>query len=107
MSNFTILKETNNTNNKKREQSMNSIEYKKNGYIFKIAVLIAVCYSGTTNIIYECETMREAKQFAKENDLTPSYWYLAAEIINEDGDLNPAVWGKSREEAVGKLKKLL
>lgn len=51
--------------------------------------------------------MREAKQFAKENDLTPSYWYLAAEIINEDGDLNPAVWGKSREEAVGKLKKLL
>ena len=35
------------------------------------------------------------------------YWYLAAEIINEDGDINPAVWAKSKAEAVRKLKKLL
>lgn len=86
---------------------MSTIRYKKHGSVFEIAILVAVCYPDTTNVIHECETMREARNFAKENDLNLSYWYLAAEIINQDGDLNPAVWAKSREEAVRKLKKLL
>lgn len=33
--------------------------------------------------------------------------YLAAEIINKDGDTNPAVWDSSRTEAIKRLKKLL
>ena len=55
------------------------------------------------------EIMKEARKYVKDEGYKDSieYWYLAAEIINEDGDINPAVWAKSKAEAVRKLKKLL
>ena len=54
-------------------------------------------------------SMKEARKYVKDEGYKDSieYWYLAAEIINEDGDINPAVWAKSKAEAVRKLKKLL
>ena len=52
--------------------------------------------------------MNEAKKISKENGyVNVDYWYLAAEVINEDGDTNPAVWGRSKTEATKRLKKLL
>lgn len=75
---------------------------------FKIIVSVAICRKGTQNIITEAATMREAKKISKENGYRDvDYWYLAAEIINKDGDTNPAVWDSSRTEAIKRLKKLL
>lgn len=74
----------------------------------EIVVSVAVCHRGTQKIIDEFPTMREARKFSKENGYNEAdYWYLAAEVINSDGDTNPAVWGKSRVAAVRRLKELL
>ena len=61
---------------------------------------------------YLCEfdTMREVKNFIKENyphlrDV--KYEYIAAEEIDEDGNLNPPCYGNTKAEAVRKLKKVL
>ena len=67
----------------------------------KIVVSVAICRT-------EFDTMNEAKKISKENGyVNVDYWYLAAEVINEDGDTNPAVWGRSKTEATKRLKKLL
>lgn len=74
----------------------------------EIIVSVAVCHRGTHNIIEECATMKEARKFSKENGYNEDdYWYLAAEVINKDGDTNPAVWNKERGETIKRLKKLL
>lgn len=74
----------------------------------EIVVSVAICRKGTQDIITESATMKEAKKVSKENGyLSVDYWYLAAEVINEDGDTTSAVWDKSRTEAIKRLKKLL
>ena len=74
----------------------------------KIVVSVAICRKGTQDIITESATMKEAKKVSKENGyLNVDYWYLAAEVINEDGDTTSAVWDRSRTEAIKRLKKLL
>lgn len=73
-----------------------------------IFVLVAVCCEGSYTIIEQFDCMKEAKKYVREERLTGcEYWYLAAEVINKDGDLNPACWGKTQKEAVDKLKKVL
>ena len=75
---------------------------------FEIVVSVAICSKGTQDIITESATLNEAKKISKENGyVNVDYWYLAAEVINEDGDTNPAVWDRSRTEAIKRLKKLL
>ena len=77
-----------------------------NAQIGDIVVTVAVC-TYNKEIIAEFNTMAEAKTFVKEEGYDAEYWYLAAETINEHGDLNPACWGKTKKEAVDKLKKAL
>ena len=58
----------------------------------------------------EFETMREVKQYIKENYPHLSdvkYEYIAAEEIDEDGNVNPPCYGKTKAEALKKLKKVL
>ena len=74
---------------------------------YEIMITVAVCYSGTQNVVDEFDTMAEAKAYAKEEGLDADYWYMAAEEINANGDLGPACWGKTRSEALSKLKKAL
>jgi hypothetical protein len=80
---------------------MKDVLYK--GYTIKIDV--AVC-TEEKEIIDEFDTVNEAKAFIKEQGWG-EIWYLAAEVINKEGDTNPACWGKTREEALNKLKKVL
>lgn len=77
---------------------------KYNGY--EICVSIAVCYEGTQYIVDEFDTMQEAKK-AYKGQQGYEFWYLAAEYINKDGDTNPACWGKTRKEALDRLKNAL
>lgn len=78
-----------------------------NAQIGDIFTNVAVCNSNR-DIIDEFDTMKEAKNFVKkEGYFDVEYWYLAAETINEQGDLNMAYWGKTKKEAVDKLKKIL
>ena len=72
---------------------------------YEIEVCVAVCNKGTLYIIDEFDNMREAKRAYNINDF--DMYYLAAEIINEKGDVNPACWGKTKKEAVDALKKVL
>ena len=54
--------------------------------------------------------MREVKQYIKENYPHLSdvkYEYIAAEEIDEDGNVNPPCYGKTKAEALKKLKKVL
>ena len=74
---------------------------------YNIQISVAVCYSGTQTVVDEFDTMAEAKAYAKEEGLDADYWYMAAEEINANGDLGSACWGKTRSEALSKLKKAL
>lgn len=58
------------------------------------------------DIIGEFESMAEAK---KEYKGTPGvrYKYAAAEQINEDGDINPAVYENTLAEVTIRLKRIL
>lgn len=71
---------------------------------YEINVSVAVCPEGTRDITEEFDTLREAK---KEYPHGYDFWYLAAEVINKNGDLNPACWGKTKAEALRKLKRAL
>lgn len=56
-----------------------------------------------------CESVKEAKHYQQ---VWPQYAHCAirwaaAEIINEDGDVNPSVNGTTKKEALDKLKKVL
>lgn len=58
----------------------------------------------------EFETMREVKKYIKENypDLDGvKYACIAAEEVDEDGNVNIPCYGKTEAEALNKLKKVL
>lgn len=73
---------------------------------YEICVCVAVCYANTQYIADEFDTMQEARK-AYKNKKGYSFWYLAAEVINDRVDLNPACWGKTKNEALTRLKKAL
>ena len=56
-------------------------------------------------IVGEYDNLKEAQE-AHTGDYV-YYEYGAAEVINKDGDVNPAVYGATLKEATDKLKKLL
>ena len=70
-----------------------------------VTICVAVCPLGSTDIIDEFETINEARKCYPSSQF--DFWYLAAEVINEDGDVNPACWGRTKKEALMKLKKAL
>lgn len=72
---------------------------------YEIEVSVAVCYAGTVDIIEEFDSLRDAKKEYKGNDY--DYWFLAAEVIDEEGNVNTACWGKTRKEALDALRKVL
>jgi len=72
---------------------------------YEIVVSVAVCRKETDDIIAEFATIREARK--EYSEYKYDFWYLAAEIIDKDGNVNPACWGKTRKEAVNKLKSVL
>ena len=57
------------------------------------------------SIIGEFDSMADAKKAMKGAPST--FKYAAAEEINDDGDVNPAVYGDTLKEAMDKLKKVL
>lgn len=78
----------------------NQIKYK--GYT--IARWVAVFEHDTP--INEFDTMADAKAYYQGHH-GYDFKYAAAEQINADGDVNPAVYGDTLKEATDKLKKLL
>ena len=78
----------------------NVIKYK--GYT--IVRWVAVFEHGTP--INEFDTMADAKAYYKGHS-GYDFKFAAAEEINDDGDVNPAVYGNTLKEATDKLKKLL
>jgi len=56
-------------------------------------------------ILGEFDSMVDAKKAMKGAPCT--FKYAAAEEINEDGDVNPAVYGDTLKEAMDKLKSVL
>lgn len=81
-----------------------TIKVGKNAY--NVDICIRVCQKGTYSFLDEFDTKKEAKE-AGYNEYDYDYWYLAAEVINERGDVNPACWGRTRKEALEKLKNAL
>ena len=81
---------------------MKPISYK--GYTFHVTV--AVCHYDTQEIIDEFDNVSEAKANIKEIG-HGGVWYLAAEEIDVNGNINPATWGKTYKEALVRLKKSL
>lgn len=72
----------------------------------RVVVSVAICIG--KKIIAEKDTIKQARRYTKENKLkNVEYWYLASEIINERGDVNIPCWGRTRNEALGKLRKLI
>ena len=57
------------------------------------------------SIIGEFNSMADAKKAMKGSPC--AFKYAAAEEINEDGDVNPAVYGDTLKEAMSKLKSTL
>lgn len=57
------------------------------------------------SIIGEFDSMADAKKAMKGVPCT--FKYAAAEKINDDGDVNPAVYGDTLNEAMNRLKKVL
>lgn len=78
---------------------------------YEVYITCVACRPGTHNIVREEETKAELRRSIRDYFKKPlSYydiWYLAAEVINDKGDLNPACWGRTRQEAIKKLKNVL
>jgi hypothetical protein len=75
----------------------------------KVQVLYAVCYDpehtfNPAKFIIEAEfdTLREAKEYRVFGD---KEIYVEAFTLRENGDPNPAYWGKSLQKALSKVKK--
>ena len=79
----------------------NIIEYKGH----KIQRSVAVFLDG--EYVDEFDSMAEANASFYKRAGGYEFKYAAAEWINEDGDLNPAVYGDTLKEATDKLKELL
>lgn len=79
----------------------------ENALVGDVIVTVAVCDT-ERNILDEFDSIKEARKFVKDEGYSNvEFWYLAAETINEQGDLNPACWGRTKKEAIAKLKKVL
>lgn len=88
------------------DQNAELIGNEKKSMIGNIIVTIAICRD--KDIIAEFDTKKEARRYVKDEGYNNvEYWYLASEVINQNGDVNPACWGKTRQEAIEKLKKLM
>ena len=77
---------------------------------YKLASWVAVCVKGTQDIVGEFDTIAEARMVYKGNGESLcdyDLWWLAAEETNECGDTNVACWGRTREDAVARLKRAL
>ena len=81
-----------------------TIKVGKNTY--KVETCIRVCQKDTYYFLDEFDSKKEAKE-AGYNEYDYDYWYLAAEYINDNGDVNIACWGRTRKEALDKLKSVL
>ena len=57
------------------------------------------------SIVGEFDSMADAKKAMKGTHCT--FKYAAAEEINDDGDVNPAVYGDTLKEVMDKLKSVL
>lgn len=78
----------------------NIIKY--NGYTIWRWVAVFAC----DDIIGEHDSMIEARK-AMKNVSGVCFKYAAAEQINSDGDLNPAVYGETLSEVTNRLKEIL
>jgi hypothetical protein len=78
----------------------NEIKYKD----YTICRWVAV-FAGA-DICDEFDTMKEAKK-AYKGVGGARFKYAAAEEINKDGDVNPAVYGNTLKEAMDKIKSVL
>ena len=77
---------------------------------YKLMSWVAVCEKGTQYILDEYDNLAEARKAYKgkgESLCGYDLWWLAAEVINEDGDTNIACWARTREAALGYLKQAL
>lgn len=81
---------------------MKPISYK--GYT--IHVTVAVCHCDTQEILDEFDNVKEANAYMKENG-HGEIWYLAAEEIDANVNVNPVTWEKTYKEALDRLKKFL
>lgn len=79
----------------------NEIKYKNHTIIRWIAVIDM----GTGNVIDELDSVAEYRRAYKNSNT--DFVYAAAELINDRGDVNPAVYGETLKEATDRLKKLL
>jgi hypothetical protein len=77
-------------------------EVKWKGYT--ICRWVAVFEHG--EVVNEFDSMADAKAYYKGHN-GYDFKYAAAEEINDDGDVNPAVYGDTLKEAMDKLKKVL
>ena len=83
-----------------RYQQIMKNEVKWKGYT--ICRWVVAMVEGTP--IGEFDSMEDAKKSMKGTPCT--FKYAAAEEINYDGDVNPAVYGDTLKEAMDKLKKV-
>ena len=78
----------------------NQIKYKN----YTIARWVTVFENGEP--VGEFDSMVDAKAYYTNPD-SYEFKYAAAEEINDDGDVNPAVYGDTLKEATDKLKAIL
>ena len=78
----------------------NIIKY--NGYTIFRWVVVFTC----ADIIGEYDSMIEARKAMKDVSGV-CFKYAAAEQINDDGDVNPSVYGETLSEVTNRLKKIL
>ena len=78
----------------------NEIKYKN----YTIARWVTVFENGES--VGEFDSMADAKAYYTNPD-GYEFKYAAAEEINDDGDVNPAVYGDTLKEATDKLKAIL
>ena len=78
------------------------ITIKKGNQSYKVETFVVV-FNSFGDIVDEVCDMREAKKSYKGY----SFKWAAAELIDEDGNLNPSVYGATKQEAISNLRKLL
>lgn len=72
---------------------------------YTICVSVVVCLKDTQTIVDEFDTLHEAMK--EYSEWYYDFLYLAAEVIDNDGNLNLPCWGKTKTEALRKLKEAL
>lgn len=75
---------------------------KKGNQNYKVEIFVVV-FNSFGDIVDEVCDMREAKKSYKGY----TFKWAAAEQIDEDGNLNPNVYGATKQEAISNLRKSL